>query len=313
MKKSIHYLILISTLLVFSCRKDKKSESESSPETPVVIDNYTSLSDFYLKNGVQKETFTFNAGTGGSFISQQGTTINIAPNTFTPASASVVIEFKDIYKKSDMLLSDMPTQAYDGTILKSAGEFFIKALINNNAVELKSNAKIQILQPLKQALDTGMKPFVILVDTNKTGSGWYNNPGDSVFYTTSNYVYDLYNFSSPASSGTWCNSDNPNYFSSSVQTTLTIHANQTGNLNNIFLVFKDVNSMVHVYKYNQADDYIYNYAPTGLKCTVVALGVKDNKLYSSFTPITISSNQTVSFDLIETTTENFKAALKALD
>jgi len=311
MKRLILFSLAISLLIVTACKKDKKPETESTPETPIATDNYTSLSDFYSKNGVQKETFTFNAGGGGTFISAQGTTINIAPNTFTPSSASVVIEFKDIYKKSDMVLSDMPTELDSGLPLKSGGEFYIKALINNNAVVLKPNAKIEILQPLKQPLDTGMKPFVAFNDTIKAGSRWYPNPNDSVLYTAANYVYDLNNFSYPLNNGTWSNSDNPNYFLAYVQTTLTVHPKQTGYISAVFLVFKDVSSVVHVY--TSGGSFVYNYAPKTLNCTVVVVGVKDGKVYSSFTPITIGENQTVNFDLTETTTENFKTALKALD
>jgi hypothetical protein len=51
----------------------------------------------------------------------------------------------------------------------------------------------------------------------------------------------------------------------------------------------------------------------GLECTVVAVGVKDKTLYSSFTPITISNNQIVNFTLSSTTTTAFIAQLKLLN
>ena len=124
----------------------------------------------------------------------------------------------------------------------------------------------------------------------------------------------MYSFSSSNISGTWCNSDNSDYFSNYSQTNLTLHANDNPSDFNtdIFLVFKNVNSMVHVYK-TTTTDFIYNFAPKGLECTMVAVGVKNNKLYSSFIPITIGSNQTVNFSLSVTTTDDFKKALKALD
>lgn len=70
--------------------------------------------------------------------------------------------------------------------------------------------------------------------------------------------------------------------------------------------------MVHVYN-DVGNAFPYNYAPVGLPCTVVAIGVKDGKVYSSFTPITISANQTVSFSMSETTTADFKSQLAALN
>jgi hypothetical protein len=70
--------------------------------------------------------------------------------------------------------------------------------------------------------------------------------------------------------------------------------------------------MVHVY-YDSYSGFPYNYAPQGLPCTLVALGVKNGTLYSSFVPITITANETVSFTLSKTNTNEFKNQLKALD
>ena len=77
-------------------------------------------------------------------------------------------------------------------------------------------------------------------------------------------------------------------------------------------MFTNVNSLVHVYN-GGGSDFPYNYAPIGLQCTIMAIGAKDEKLYSSFTPITISAGQTVNFTLSETTDAAFKTQLNALN
>ena len=69
--------------------------------------------------------------------------------------------------------------------------------------------------------------------------------------------------------------------------------------------------MIHVYE--NGGDYPYNYAPVGLNATVVAVGMKDGKLYSSFTDITIAANQTVNLGLTETNETSFKSSLTALN
>jgi hypothetical protein len=46
---------------------------------------------------------------------------------------------------------------------------------------------------------------------------------------------------------------------------------------------------------------------------MVALGVKDSVLYSSFVPVTISSNQTVNFSMSQTTDEAFQSELELLN
>ena len=72
--------------------------------------------------------------------------------------------------------------------------------------------------------------------------------------------------------------------------------------------------MVHLYSTDSnGDEFSYLYAPVGLSATIVTIAEKERKIFASFTPITISSNQTVNIDLTETTTQDFKTKLKALD
>jgi len=101
------------------------------------------------------------------------------------------------------------------------------------------------------------------------------------------------------------------------QTTLSLRPTDNADSfhTDVFLVFKTINSMVHVYRgYNLTfQEFPYNYAPVGLACTVVAIGIKNGVLYSSFTPITISNNQIVNFTLSSTTTDAFIAQLKSLN
>ena len=314
MKKTLVIIVSVLALTLSFCKKSKVAETPAEL-SPVTIDNYASLNDFYAKNGVALQTFTVNAADGGSFISSKGTTVNIPANAFSPASGIITIEFKDIYKKSEMLLSNMTTQYYSGLPLISAGEFFIKALGNNVATDISLGKKIEVLQPLgiKQQADTAMRPLVAINDSAKRINAlWMPNPNFQLLSNSSGYVFSLFKFSSPISNGTWCNSDNPSFFTGYTQTKLTIHPNKSDYINDVFLVFKNINSMVHVYA-TSTGDYVYNYAPQGLECTLVVLAVKDGKIYSSFTPIYIGAKQTVNFDVTETTTADFKTALNALD
>ena len=78
----------------------------------------------------------------------------------------------------------------------------------------------------------------------------------------------------------------------------------------IFII--EIASMVHVYNVGY-ENFRYYYAPQGLQCTVVAIGVKGGKLYSAFVPITIGTNQTVPFTLSPTTTSTFTTQLQTLN
>src|SRR4051812_1451395 len=87
----------------------------------------------------------------------------------------------------------------------------------------------------------------------------------------SNYVFSLYTFQTVTpDSGTWCNSDNPNFFSGP-QTTLTLHGTDTVSVNpDVFLLFKNVKCMIHVYE-TTTGYFDYQFAPLGYECTAVAV------------------------------------------
>ncbi len=310
--------IVIALVIGFSCKK--KTETLSDPEPPISstpVDNYSSLQDFYNQNGVQLQTFTLNAATGGTFVSNKSTTINIPANAFMDASLNTVtgivaIEFKDIYKKSDMLFSNVGTST-NYCLLKSAGEFFIRASTVSGPVDISGLKKLTIEQPVQPlAVADGSMAAFGANDTLGTAGAWYTDGSYSLLVNTTKYIFDMYSFNTPLINGSWCNSDNPYYFGMYPQTTLT--AAKTGTFSgmvDVFLVFKNVSSMVHVYK--SGANYPYNYAPVGLPCSVVAIGVNGGKLYSSINTITISATQTVNFNLTETTTGAFQAAIIALN
>lgn len=282
-------------------------------------ENYSTTQDFLAKNNVPLQTFTINGSTGGTYTSPQGTIVTIPANAFvTQANVAVTgevnVEFKDLYKKSDMLLSNMATSTWWGAPLKSGGEFFLKVSYNGSAVQLAPGKKITIEQPaaLTGGIDAAQAPFIAVDDS--AGFGWDPSITDSVSILANSYLFSLYQFSNPVDSGTWCNSDNMYYFSAFPQTTLTLHSNNdyAEYHPEVYLLFNNLSSMVHVY-YSSNNNYIYSYAPADRGCTLVAVGVKDGNLFTSFVPITIGVNQTVSFTLTPSTTSDFKTQLAALN
>ena len=330
MKTLLNKLITVSIIIVFtivafvigfSCKKKTEPVPEPEPTPTPIVDNYSSLQDFYNQNGVPLQTFTLNAVTGGTFVSNKSTTINIPANAFVdlssnPVTGTVAIQFKDIYTKSDMLFSNVHSDSYFGP-LKSAGEFFIKAVAASNPVNIAGGKKLTIEQPVQPlaVADFSMAPFGAndTVGTNFTTiNPWYTDASYTLLVNTTQYIFDMYAFNNPVANGSWCNSDNPSYFNIYPQTSLT--AAETGTFTgviDVFIIFKNVTSMVHVYK--TGPNYTYYYAPVGLPCYLVAVGVNSNKLYSSISnSFAITNTQTVNFSLTETTSNDFKNAVTAL-
>lgn len=323
-----NYLLALVAISVgvLACKKD--SDDYIPPPTQTKV-TYRSLEEFYAANQVKAEVFTFNGTQGGTFTTAKGTKVVVKPNSFideygNPVTGSVKLTFKDLYTKSDMLFSGISTVTNNG-MLKSAGEFFIKAETGNKALLLAKDSPIEVIQPaINGDLDPDMEPFVFRdtiqdsIPPDSFGTGWVPDPNTKLTSEAGHYIFTLYQFKTPAGNGTWCNSDNQRYFQAYQQTKLTIvpDADQDPKdyHTDVFLIFKGINSMVHVYKdYGTPVTFPFYYAPVGLECTVVALGAKDEKLYSAFVPITITNGKNVTITLKETTSDEFKTKLTSLN
>ncbi len=318
MKKLLFSLLCI--IVFASCQKSLTVDITAGTKL-------SSTEAFLKKYEAPLQTYSINSATGGSFTTAQGTKVIVPSNAFvkladnSPVSGNITIKFRDIYKKSDMLLSRMPTTTADRQLLKSGGEFFIKASLNDVPLQLAPGKIIDVEQPVELTgeLDDGQMAFAI-ADTVSLDSaivpnnaGWVQTNWGSVGSSSLNYIYSLYQFSSSPDSGTWCNSDNPYYFGNISQTRLTLKPTVDASqyYMDVFLLLKNVAAMVHVYWDGNA--YQYDYAPAGFDCTMVAIAVKDGKLYSSFKPITITQNLTVDFTIEETTENELLTQIKALD
>lgn len=311
--KSYAYLLFLG-ITICSCKKETPNPVVSTGEY-----SYASVSEFYQINGVKSHVYNINAVAGGTFVSPKGTTVTIPANAFvdntnTSITGNVQVEFKDIYKKSDMVLSDRATNRDYGFPLKSGGEFFIKAVQNNIGLSLGVGKEIVVNQPavITGSVDPGMLPFRGK-DTASSSIKWVYEWNDSLYINAEKYVYSIYSLSTPPSKGKWCNSDNPDFFAGCQLTQASFIATDSVYLytTQVFLIFTGISSAIHVYS-NSYNGFTYNWAPNGYQCTVVAFGVLDGQLYSAFVPTTIS-NIPVSFTLQKTTTAEFVSQLRALD
>lgn len=219
-----------------------------------------------------------------------------------------------------MVLNQMQTNRLFGGPIKSAGMFYFNAFQGSKQLNLRKGKIITVAQPLNgQAVDGSMR--AMNYDSSYEGGnyGWIFPPrdssgfGDTLSWTATNYIYYLFYMNFQSDMRTWCNSDNPNFFTVYPQTILTFRQSPIIGVYNsdMYLVFNEVNSVVHVY--GDSVDFQYSYAPVGLKCTAVVIGIKDGKVYSSFVPLTINENMIVNFSLSETTTNEFKRQLNALN
>ncbi len=308
MKNSLLFLSVLSAFF-FSCKKASPiNNAEINTET-LAPDNFSSLNDFFEKNGVPLSTFTIIAEKGGTYVSTKGTSITIPPNTFSPASATITIEFKDIYSKSDFLLSGMPAVQMDGSPLISGGQFYLRALNNNLPISSNNNA-ITVTQPSNKP-DKSMVPYMAIKDTtggSKANYYWTSRttPDYSLLVTANSYISSFF----VNKTLNWYNTDHP-YYSSMVS--LTVVPNEISDYMQSYMVFKNENSSAAIFQYYSTKHFICYNAPKHSECTIVTFMVKNNKIFASFKPVKLDTNQVVNAELVETNSLKFKADLKALD
>ncbi len=74
---------------------------------------------------------------------------------------------------------------------------------------------------------------------------------------------------------------------------------------NVYLVFKDINSVIQAYYYSDKSPQFEN-MPVGYKARLIAYTVKDEKVFAYSTDLTISKGQKITLDLKEINDKDFK-------
>jgi hypothetical protein len=151
-------LLALATIIFASC-----TNNENSDPIPPTATAYKAITQSGIKKNTQN--FTATAGTGTiTLTSAKGVIIKLDGNALTkngnPVTGAIDITFIELFDKGNMLIANKPTMGVmpDGkkSLLKSGGEFFIKAA--QGGVDLVSNGGIQLQVPanLTGTLDTGM-------------------------------------------------------------------------------------------------------------------------------------------------------------
>jgi hypothetical protein len=315
MKKS-HFLLALVSAACLTFTGCKKNNDESPAPA-------TTIKDFFEKTEVKSQTFSINTDNGQSSITgEEGTKVTFPQNAFTtadgsPVTGTVSIELKEIYDKSDMVLSDRPTMS-DGRLLISGGEIFIRATANGQELKLDTNTNILVELTPTTTVDTTMGLFTGSVDDSvfnwtpvdidttiaQDDSLWYvSDPG--YYYDPSHYVFAINTLG-------WINCDR---FIS--EPTTYLHVTCTGepspSATKVYLVFKNINAVAQAnYEWGN-NKYYSGIAPIGAEVTVIAFGIKDGKEYFAKKDITISSDLNVNLDLTQTSSEDITAALESLN
>lgn len=313
--KNILGVLLVVALLTVSC---DKSDGEIITQGL----DYSNIKGFFEANGVQGQEFTIDAATGGSITGAEGTVVTFPANSFVdgnnnPVTGTINIVIKEIFKPSQMILSNKPTNAIglDGsnTFLLSEGE--TEVIVSQNGVELQlaSHMSYKIRVPSAGGEDDDMLPFQG-VASDEQGIIWKVDGGSrtSAEYDPApgSYLYEVFDTG-------WYNCDKF-YTFSGIKTTnfvnLTASPNQSETA--VYVIYKE-NNLPAVVKfstsYNNGVQSYVDMLPVGLNITYVAITLKNNQQYLAVENVTISENEELTLNFEAKTTQEILDALTLLD
>lgn len=303
-------LLALATILFTSC-----TNNENPTQTPPTAANFMAIKEQGINSHKQK--FTATAGTGViTLTSAKGVTIKLDGNALTkngnPVTGAIDITFIELFDKGNMLITNKPTMGVmpDGkkSLLKSGGEFFIKAA--QGGVDLATTGVIQLQVPvnLTGAMDTGMTFWA--GDTRDADNLAWVRPGTAdgaggqkdgnVGFGQNSYNVTFGNFG-------WTNVDK--FYSDPRPRTTILAAVPTGydNTNSAIYLSYDgegQNALAKLDTYNPTTKQFsehYGQIPIGLACHVIFTTEDNGNWRYAIKAVTVQAGDVYTFTLAETT------------
>ena len=302
-------LLILATILSVSCNEDNNDTLTTVPTAT----KFATVRKAALDKMTQK--FTITAGSGVTTLtSANGVKININGNCLTkngnPVTGIVDIEYVEIFKKGNMLVTNKPTMGImpngDRALLISGGEFFIKATQGGVDLATGCNMSLQVPTNLTGGLDNAMILWNGIIDANGN-LAWKNavdatgaNGGQgAVKGEGNNYFVSFGHFG-------WTNVDRF-YSDPRPKTTILVAAPQGYDNTNsaIYLSYdgEGQNALAHLDTFTTAGLFSEHYGqiPIGLACHVIFATEDNGQWRYAIKAVTVQANDIYTFTLSETT------------
>lgn len=303
-------LLALATIIFTSCTNNEDS-------TPILP---TAGSFFGIKEqGIKSHTQSFTATAGAGVItltSAKGVVITLNGNALTkngnPVTGAIDIKFIELFDKGSMLVTNKPTMGVmpDGkkSLLKSGGEFFIKA--SQGGVDLVSTGSIQLQVPvnLTGTMDTAML-FWAGDTTDAENLAWVNprNAAGTGGGKDGNVGFEQNSYNVTFGSFGWTNVDK--FYSDPRPRTTVLAAVPTGYDNSncaIYLSYdgEGQNALAKLDTYNPTTKQFsehYGQIPIGLQMHVIFATEDNGNWRYAIKAVTVAANDVYTFTLGETT------------
>ncbi len=306
-------MFLMAAALMFGCKKQEVNDNHGPPLPGG--GGPTLLQQLFANNvATARQGFTMNAAIGGELIADKGTRLQFEPGALlhldgTPVTGAVDVTVVEVLGMGDMIWLNKQTVGNDnGTLrlLRSGGAINVSATQGGNTLRIAQGGLLVRIPT--EVGDPAMQLFI----GNEAADGtmiW--DPIDSTVVTVEEDYFDL-SYAFPMDSLQWINCD---YFPSTGTTTsltATVPDGQPLNNTQVWTAFPSENAVLGML-YSGAQTFTTSFGvPVGLQAVVVGLHYSGGVYYSSFNPVTVTSNMTVPLTFTETTLEQFQADVNGL-
>jgi hypothetical protein len=303
-------ILALATIIFASC-----TNNENTTPLPPSAAAYKGINE----NGLKKNTQNFTATAGAGVItltSAKGVVITLNGNALTkngnPVTGAIDIKFIELFDKGNMLITNKPTMGVmpDGkkSLLKSGGEFFIKA--SQGGVDLVSTGVIQLQVPvnLTGTMDTGML-FWAGDTTDDENLAWVNprNAAGTGGQKDGNVGFGQNSYNVTFGNFGWTNVDK--FYSDPRPRTTILAAVPTGydNTNSAIYLSYDgegQNALAKLDTYNPTTKQFsehYGQIPIGLACHVIFATEDNGNWRYAIKAVTVAAGDVYTFTLGETT------------
>lgn len=331
MNKIFSLLIIVIFGLTSCDKKQKNSESKNITDSRTEIGKINDLLKQYEE---PSQIFKISTDEISQIKGKQGTIISINPDDLVtengqPLGKSIEVELKELTNQDELLRANAQTTS-NGQLLISGGAYYINLTSDGQQLKLKvgktlsvefpklSNTKMSLFygqrdslgqmnwQQTEQKFESKIKRDTSLTspitpNDKKDTSKLINDltPDEKKQLEAKEKMYEAIQLSQLG----WINCDifyeNPN------KTDLLFTFNPKDSIicANIYLVFKDINSLMQE-DYINFTDLEYNSGfkniPIGSKTRLIAFSIKDGKTYTFQSDLIIKKSETVQMTLKET-------------
>ncbi|WP_395049799.1 hypothetical protein [Flavobacterium sp.] len=303
-------ILALATIIFASC-----TNNENTTPIPPTAAAFKGINENGLKKNIQKFTATAGAGVI-TLTSAKGVVITLNGNALTkngnPVTGAIDITFVELFDKGNMLISNKPTMGVmpDGkkSLLKSGGEFFIKA--SQGGVDLVSTGVIQLQVPvnLTGTMDTGML-FWAGDTTDDENLTWVNprNAAGTGGQKDGNVGFGQNSYNVTFGNFGWTNVDK--FYSDPRPRTTVLAAVPTGydNTNSAIYLSYDgegQNALAKLDTYNPTTKQFsehYGQIPIGLQMHVIFATEDNGNWRYAIKAVTVAAGDVYTFTLTETT------------